>query len=216
MGVWRKGRFMKALVGLLLLVPALCPAATLYSNIDQDKQFSAVYSATGATAIGDEVQLVAPATLTSLSTQFYNVGTDATFSVDLNFYEVGSPVGNQIGGTFTRSGLFIPGSTSLTVTFGNLGNLAVPRDLVVMFTVYQVSAGGDLGLNLFDPPGTGISLNTFYVELNGGTFSQVSTLNDFDNLYLDIEGTATVPEPGTAALTLGSLTLLAWYGRRRG
>lgn len=203
-----------AILALLSLAPLVCPAATFYSNTTTDIGDSAVYSAMGVTQIGDQLQLTNGGTLTSVSTQFYNLGADATFDAVLRIFETGAPVGNPLGGPFTLSNLFIAANTSLTVTFSSLGGLAVPQDIVAMVAVDNVTAGGDLGLNYFDPPLTGTSSNTFFLTFDGSTFAQASTLNDYDNLYFEVTGTTGVPEPGTAALTLLSLAVLAWRRTR--
>ncbi|MBL8214526.1 MAG: PEP-CTERM sorting domain-containing protein [Bryobacterales bacterium] len=205
----------KALI-LGMLATAVSHAAVLYNNTTGDQQFSAVYS-TGFTHIGDRVQLGAESTLDSLDTQFYNVGTDATFDATVTFYEAGSPLGNAIGSSFTVTGISITGATSQTVSFTNLGSLLVPADLVVIFTVQNVSAGGDIGVNFFDPPSVGTSSNTFFITNDGTGFAESWTLLDIDNLYLLVNGDVAntgIPEPGTWGLVLGALGALA-YRRSR-
>jgi hypothetical protein len=194
-----------------LLAATAGQAAVLYNNTTGDQQFSPVYS-TGYTEIGDQVQLASQSLLTSLAAQFYNLGSDATFDATVTFYETGAPVGSLIGSPFTVIGISIGASASQTVTFADLGGLLVPADLIVVFSVQNVSSGGDIGVNLFDPPTVGTSDNTFFFANDGNGLAQASTLLDIDNIYLLIEGTPAgtpIPEPATAAVTFALLAVLA-------
>lgn len=209
---------MSKLLLALALTAFLCPAKTLYSNTDSgsDQGFSVFYSANGYTEIGDQIQLTSAGFLTSLGAQFYNGGSTATFDAVLRFYAAGSPVGTLIGAPFTVTGISIAGNTSQNVTFSNLGNLAVPLNLIVTLAVANVTNGGDLGVNLANPPPTvGASAETFFIAYDGTTFSQAFTGLDIDNVYLEVNGGSAVPEPGTAALTLGALAGLVWFRRGR-
>jgi MYXO-CTERM domain-containing protein len=188
-------------------------ADQLYNNTATDQQFSVFYS-TGFTQIGDQIQMVSSGTLASLAAQFYNAGSDATFDALLQFYQVGSPVGSQIGGTFAATGVFIAGGNSQTVTFPDLGNLPVPQDVIVVLSIQNETAGGDVGVNFFDPPTVGASDDSFFIANDGTGFTQASTNLGIDNIYSEINGTAT-PEPSTAALALGGLVLIAGACRRR-
>jgi hypothetical protein len=195
---------------LVVLTAATCAAAVLYDNTNTDQQFSVFYS-TGFTEIGDQLQLVSPGQMASLDTQFFNNGADATFDATVTFYNTGSPVGSQIGPSFTISGNSIASNTSQTVTFANLGGLPVPADVIVVLSIQNVSAGGDIGVNFFDPPTVGTSDNTFFIANDGTGLAQVSTNLDIDNVHFLITA---VPEPGTAGATFGALLLLAWSWRR--
>jgi len=199
---------------MFMLAAAVCSADVLYSNTTNDQQTSVFFS-TGYTQIGDEILLpFSSGLLSSVDAQFYNVGTDATFDAVLSFYDPGTPVGSQIGSSFTETNISIPGSTSETVTFSNLGGLLIPSDVIVMLAVQNVSTGGDIGVNLFDPPGVGTSDNSFFITNDGTGFSQTSTNLNIDNLYFELDGTGT-PEPSTVGLTLGGLALLAYRKLRR-
>src|ERR1022692_430902 len=144
-----------------------------------------------------------------------NDGSDATFDAELSFYNVGAPVGSQIGGSFPVTNISIASNTSQTVTFPDLGGLAVPQDVIAILSVGNVSAGGDIGVNLFDPPTVGTSDNSFYIVNDGTGFAQASTNLNIDNVYFEILETNTVPEPATAGATFALLVLLAYYKNRR-
>jgi hypothetical protein len=149
----------------------------------------------------------------SVSVQFFNAGDDATFDAVLRLYQVGSPVGSLIGGPFSVSNQFISSFDILTVTFSNL-TLLVPKNLVLTVAVNNVSNGADLGVNLFNPPTIGASSPQFFITYDGTDFFQSSTLEDFDNVYLQIEGTTVVPEPATGILTISAIGLLGWFHHR--
>jgi|SRR5579872_5840815 len=198
---------------LLTLAAVRCQATALYSNTTTDQLDSAFYSTLGVTEIGDQIQLFSAGMLTSLDAQFFNVGADATFDAVLRFYNVGGPVGTQIGGPFTAANIFIASGTSATATFSNLGNLLVPQDVVATFSVQNVSAGGDLGLNFFDPPTLGNSSASFFIVYDGTAFSQASTNLDHDNLYMEISGApvSAAPEPSPAPILAGVLIVMACW-----
>jgi hypothetical protein len=198
---------------IALLAAAACPADALYSNTTTDQQDSVFYSASGFTQIGDLVTLTNGGAVDSLSAQFFNAGADATFDAVLQIYASGSPVGDPIGGTFLVTDIFIAGGTSQTVSFSNLGGLVVPQDLAVAFSVQNVSADGDIGVNFFDPPTVGSSDPSFFLGNDGTGFAEVSTFLNHDNLYLEIDGTTAAPEPSTAVLAIGALAAL-WYRKR--
>jgi len=199
----------------LALTAVAAQAATLYDNTTTDQQFSVFYS-NGYTQIGDQIQLSSSGLLGSAETQFYNLGADATFDATLTFYEAGSPLGNPIGSPFTVTGISITSLTSQTVAF-QLGGLSAPADLVVMLSVQNVSAGGEVGLNFFSPPTVGSSDATFFLIDGESGVTQTSTFLDIDDLHLRIEDVPPtgVPEPSTMGLTGGMLLVLAYSQRRR-
>jgi hypothetical protein len=197
---------------LLLAVTALvCPASVVYDNTTSDTGFSIFYSE-GYTQIGDQLQLTTSAPVSSLDAQFFNDGLDATLDATLAFYNVGSPVGSQIGGSFTVSDISIASNTSQTVTFADFGGLSVPADVIVALSVQKVSGGGDIGVNFFDPPTVGASDNTFFIANDGTGLAQASTYMDIDNVYFQVNS---VPEPATLGMVLGSLIAVAYFKRRR-
>lgn len=199
---------------MLALSAIVCSAGTLYSNADPaSDQMNSIFFSTGYTEIGDQLQLTSGGYLTSVETQFYNLGSDATFDAVLSFYLPGAPVGAQIGGSFTVTG-FIASGESQTITFANLGNLWVPAEVIATLSVLNVSADGDIGVNLFDPPTVGSSDNTFFIVNTDSGFSQLN-YSGIDNLYFVVNGADTpVPEPATAALMLGAFAGLVCFKYR--
>lgn len=207
----------RSLLLLLTCVAASVQSApvTLYQNTDTDTFYSAFFSTQPYTQIGDRVQLVAGGRLGSLQTQFFNGGDDASFDATMLLYSVSGSSYSQIGSAVLRSNLAIGSGQVLNVDFDILGGVEVPDDLVVMFAVGNVSAGGDIGLNFFDPPTVGQSQNSFFLSNDGSGIVETSTLQDIDNLYLRIETVNAVPEPATAWLVLLPLAALARSRRRR-
>lgn len=201
---------------LLVALTAFACRADLYNNTVIDQQLSVFYSS-GFTQFGDQIQLVSPGLLHTVETQFYNNGSDASFDATLTFYNTGSPVGSQIGSSFTVTGILIAGFTSQTVTFANLGALSVPASVIVAFSVQNVSDGGDIGLNIFDPPSVGTSDSTFFMANDGTGLAPVSTLLNIDNVYLRLDDTvvSTVPEPSGATLLFGVGVVVAVSLKRR-
>lgn len=191
-------------------------AGDAYDNTGTDTGLTVFYSSTGATQLGDRVMLSAPSTVERVETQFFNNGTDASFDAELRFFDPSTPTPSLIAPAFTVSGLSILSGESLTVSFTGLGGLALPQDLIVMFAVTQVSAGGDLGLNLFDPPTVGSSDATFFLSDSGTGIVQAATLLDMDNIHLSISTMAApVPEASTSLLLVCGLLGLALLSRRR-
>lgn len=200
----------------LTLAAATAQAApVVYDNTSVDLQ-SSVFFSTGYTQLGDQVQLAAPSTLSSLDTQFFNLGEDAVFNATLSLYAAGGSAPTLLGSAFTVAGLSIAAGSSLTVTFADLGALAVPADVLVLFSVQLVSGNGDIGLNFFDAPTTGTSDRGFFYADDGSGLAPASTLMDMDNLYLQITGTPqhAVPEPASAWLVLLPLGALVWRQRQ--
>ena len=203
---------------LLTLTAAGCLADTIYDNTANDQQFSVFYS-TGYTQIGDQLQLTSAAILSNVDAQFFNDGSDATFDAVLQFYNVGGPVGSEIGGPFIVSNIPISSNTSQTVTFAGL-NLAVPQDVIATLSVLSVSTGGDIGVNFFDPVAEGHSDDTFFIVNTGTGFEEASTNLNIDNIYFLVDGApgANVPEPAYLGILLCGFALMGLNVtiRRRG
>jgi hypothetical protein len=200
----------------LSAVTAQAAPVTVYDNTSVDQLVSVMYSTGVYTELGDRVRLAAPSWLTRLDTQFFNAGTAAVFDATLNFYSAAGPTPTAIGGPFVVKDLAIDANSSLTVTFADLGALAVPDDLIVLFSVQLVSGGGDIGLNFFDTPAVGSSDNSFFMGNSGGGATVLQTLSGIDNIYLRIESSAptmSVPEPAVLWLTLVPILGIAWRHR---
>lgn len=183
-----------------------------YQNTSTDTGMSVFYSTGPYTAIGDQLQLAGASRIASVSTQFFNGGSDASFDADLQFYTVAGLVFSPVGSSYSVLGITIAGGQSLDVSFDLLGGLDLPADVAVMLAVRNVSAGGDIGLNLFDAPTVGASDNGFFLTDDGNGIVQGSTLGGIDNLNLQMVAAAAVPEPSSGWLVL--LPLLALAGTR--
>ncbi|HUE21807.1 MAG TPA: PEP-CTERM sorting domain-containing protein [Bryobacteraceae bacterium] len=190
-------------------------AGTVYDNTVTDTLNTISYSTGPYAQIGDQVALGGvDRLLNSASIQFYNNGDAGTFSAIPQFWNLGAPVGAQIGGDYQVDGLAIDASSILTVPF-SIPNLEAPDSLIVTVAILNTSAGMDLGLDLFDPPVVGSSDNTALI-VNDGSFQTSSTPEGLGNLYLGLDATTpdtSAPEPSTGAM-LGGLAILALIVRR--
>src|SRR5262245_39566358 len=80
--------------------------AVVYSNTTTDTLNTIAYAANGFVELGDQVQLAGTERNATLATvQFFNFGSAGTFDATLRLFEVGSPVGSQIGGNVLVSGI---------------------------------------------------------------------------------------------------------------
>lgn len=197
---------------LAMVAAAACQADIVYDNTTTDQGFSIAYLI-GYSEIGDQLRLTSGAQVSRAMAQFFNEGSDATFDATLRFYQVGSPVGTQIGGAYTVTGIFAGSFASQTVTFGNLGGLLLPQDVIAMLSVSNVSSGGVIGVNLYDPPARGASDNTFFVVNGESGYAAPSTFFDVDNIYFRLETNA-VPEPTALPVLTLSLGAVALVSRR--
>jgi hypothetical protein len=206
----------------LLLAFALClapaSASVIYSNTESNTFITAYYSQDNYLEIGDRITLAgADRQVTSARLMFYNAGlSTGTFDAILRFYQVGGPVGPQIGGDYSLTGLSIGSNVDLTVVFNNL-NLDLTGFNEVIFTVavLNVSNGLDLGLDFFESPNTGIGSSDalFYIVRGANGFTTSDTKLDIDNLYFELQAQP-VPEPSTVVMiSLAGAAL--WFARRR-
>lgn len=186
-------------------------AGTIYNNTTTDTLISYFYSTGPYSQIGDSITLGGTdRTLTDATVQFYNNGTAGTFSAILSFWNVGAPVGSQIGSSFTVNSIAMSQFDILNVTFSSL-NLLVPNNLVFTIALSNVSSNTmDIGLNAFEAPSVGSSNNAAIIT--GSPFATGATTAGEGNLYLRLEAT-TVPEPAT--ITLAGAALLALGAARR-
>lgn len=205
-----------AIFALALLSAASGFAGTIYNNTSTDTLITYFYSGNNATHIGDSITLAGiERTLTSASVQFYNAGSAANFTATLSFWQVGAPVGAQIGSSYVLNGLAIDANGISTVTFGNL-NLAVPDNIVFAVSISNATAGSDIGLNAFEPPTVGASNNaSLILGTTSGpatTFASAVTASGQGNLYLQLEA---IPEPSTITLFGGAAVLAMVAARKR-
>jgi hypothetical protein len=190
---------------LRIVVAAACVfstsafAALVYDNSATDTGDTLVYAANSFTQIGDQVHLAGTGRLTTSATvQFFNLGAAGTFDAALGLFNVGSPVGSQIGSSFVLTGIPVANNGIVNVNFG-LPNLLVPDDLIFLVSVANFSVGVNvLGLDMFEPPTVGSSSNTFAIAQHSGTFVQTGTLSE--NVFFQLTATSSVPEPATLAL----------------
>jgi hypothetical protein len=190
-------------------------AATVYDNTVTDTFNTAFYSTGPYEQIGDFVTLGGvDRTLTAASVQFFNNGDAGTFSAILRFWNLGAPVGTQIGGGYQVDNLAIDATSILTVPF-SLPNLVVPDSLIVTVAILNASAGMDLGLNIFETPAVGSSDNAAFI-IKDGSFQTSSVPEGLGNLYLGLDAATpdtAAPEPSPGAM-LSSAAILALIARR--
>jgi hypothetical protein len=194
-------------------------AGIVYNNTTTDTLFTYSYSVGPFSQIGDSITLGGTdRTLTSAAIQFFN-GSDlgGTFSATLSFWNVGSPVGSQLGSSYVLNGLSINGLGVLTVNFGTL-NLTVPDNIIFTVGISNVTAGIDLGLNAFQPPTVGSSNSSqFITGVTSGlvtNFSTGTTNPGEGNLYLQLDATS-IPEPSTITMSAGAAALALLAARKR-
>lgn len=187
-------------------------AGLLYDNTTTDTLDTFYYSIGPYTGIGDQIHLVAAGNAVSALLQLYNAGGAGTFDAELRFYKVGAPVGDPVGGTFTRFNVALAGGDVIDLQF-DLGGLAMPQDAIFVATVNNATDGMDLGLNLFEPPGAGSSDNTFLIVADNTGFSPIS-LPANENVYFQLSDSA-APEPSTISLFGAGLAAAGLWRRRR-
>jgi hypothetical protein len=197
-------------------------AGIVYDNTTTDTLTTYFYAVpfgnTPFSQIGDSITLGGTdRTLTNAAVQFFNNGSTGTFTATLSFWNVGGPVGSQIGSSYVLNGLSINSLDILTVNFGSL-NLLVPTNLIFTVGISNMTAGMDLGLNAFEPPSVGSSNNAQIITgVTSGivtTFSTGSTGAGLGNLYFQLDAT-TIPEPSTVTMTAGGITLALLAARKR-
>jgi hypothetical protein len=211
---------MRHFASIIIAAAVLFPALTFgsiaaYSNTTTDTFTDISYIANGFSQIGDEITLAETGILATAATvQFYSNGSAGTFDATLQLFNIGSPVGAQIGPDFVVTGIPVtgdPAGDEVNVTF-SLPNLSVPESLIFAVSISNQSAGVFVdGLELYDPPTLGSSNPSFAIATSGSGLNTVSTT---DNLYFELDGTA-VPEPRTVVLAGSALVALVLLAARR-
>jgi hypothetical protein len=207
-----------SLLWMSLLAPAALHATLVYSDTTTDTLNTVFYSTGPYVEIGDQIALASTQrSANSATTQFFNNGGSAgTFDATVRFFQVGGPVGSQIGGSFTTTGNSIAAGDVLNVSWA-LGGVVLPDNLIFTVSVSNLTAGLDLGLDLFEPPTVGSSSNKFFIiATSGPSYSQGSQGNNQDNIFFSLDASpgSTIPEPGTMLLTLLALPAFALARKR--
>jgi hypothetical protein len=201
-------------IALLCLFSTSVFGSIIYSNTTTDTLDTLAYAANGFTQIGDQIQLAGTDRLATLATiQFFNLGSAGTFDATLRLFNVGFPVGAQIGSNFVITGVSAPANDVFNVSF-TLPNIAVPDSLIFTASIANLAAGVDIiGLDMFEPPTIGSSDNTFAIANNGTTFSQVATSNE--NVFFELQAAQAASAPEPAAMGVAGLGLLGLVALRR-
>jgi hypothetical protein len=205
-------------IALLMLTTASGAwASLLYDNTSTDTGYTVLYSIGPYTALGDQIQLDSAGVATQAEVELFNNGSAGTFDAELNFFDVGSPVGSFIGSS-DLTDISSVGGDVLDLSFDLGGGLTVPQDLIFTVTVSNASAGLDLGVDMFDPPTVGSSDNSFMIVESDGIYYTFDT--NSENVYFQLSGTESVaaPEASSCALLGNALLVIgigAWMRRRR-
>jgi hypothetical protein len=205
------------LAAALFAGPAFANGVILYydnATPAQDALNAVVFSSGPYTGIGDSIGLTSAGSANSASVEFFNGASAGTFDASLLFFNVGSPVGTQIGSAYDLAGLYIGANSELDVNF-QLGNLNLPSNVVFILEVSNVTGGADPGVELYSNP-TIVGTNTpdTVIVFQDGVFTQVSTGGGGSgNPYFGLELT---PEPSTWWLMVGAgLAAAVWRKFRR-
>ena len=203
------------LASLCLLSAQAFGSTIVYSNTTTDTGDTLAYAQNGYTQIGDRIQLSGTDRLATLATvQLFNLGLSGTFDATLRLFNVGAPVGTQIGSDIVQTGIVVPAGDVFNVAFV-LPSLLVPDSLIFTVSAANSSSGVDIiGLDMFEPPTVGSSDNTFAIANDGTNFVQAATASE--NVFFELQATspASIPEPMTTALAGSALLALVLLRRR--
>jgi hypothetical protein len=212
---------MRRVVANLIVLAVACAipifgSTAVFLNTTTDTADTLIYSNLFVTQFGDQIHLAGTERVATFAlVQLYNQGDAGTADVTLRLFNVGAPVGGQIGPDFVQTGVAVSGVTNVGF---NLPNLTVPDDLI--FTVSfgnQIGGVNIVGLDMFEPPTVGSSDNTFAIGFDGTSFGTYSTIG-FDsslneNVFFELD--ANSPEPGTLGLVAAALGIAAVVRRRK-
>lgn len=187
----------------LAFTPSIRATVLLYDNTTVDSGDTVLYSTGPFVALGDQIHLVSAGTATQAKVELFNIGDAGTFDAELDFFDVGSPIGFSIG-SFQLMGNSSLGMDVIDLTFDLGAGIPLPQDVVFTVSVSnQSTVTMDLGVDMFlGPTFAGASDETFMIAETGGSmFSQIATNNE--NVYFQLSGVAGVPETSSVVL-LGS------------
>jgi hypothetical protein len=163
--------------------------------------------------VGDSIVLDNNSPLGHAQVQIYNAGASGTFDATLQFFQVGAPVGLQIGSDYTVTGVSADAASLFFVDFA-LDHLNLPDDVVFMVSVANVSSGVAPQLEFYgSSPVVGSNTADQAVVYRTGAYSveDVSGVGG-GNPYLVLTA---APEPGEWVLMGSGLLGLLAYARRR-
>jgi hypothetical protein len=165
----------------------------------------------GYNGIGDSITIEGSGlAVTDAFAEFYNDGTDGTFDATLAFFQAGSPVGSQIGGSYTVTGIAAAAGTYENVDFA-LGSVNLPTNFVFVLEVANLTEGVDPGVELYnDPTNVGSNTANTAVVLQSSAYSQQDTTGG--NPYFQLA--SITPEPSTWLLAAVGLSAVLWRKRR--
>ena len=210
-----------ALLWFALLSLACAPGAwgsiLLYDNTTTDTGDTQLYSVGSYIALGDEIQLISAGTANQAEVELFNNGGAGTFDAELDLFDIGAPVGAQIGSS-DLTDITSVGGDVLNLTF-NLGALTVPQNLIFTVSVRNqlpddVNAPLDLGVDMFEPPTVGTSNPSFMIaETSGPSFFQLTTTDE--DVYFQLSGIPVVMVAPEASSLILLATGLLFVGASR-
>ena len=208
------------LLPLALLILGCVPgarAAFLYDNTTTDTFDTIFYFSGPYSALGDQIQLISAGTANQAEVELFNNGDAGTFDAELDFFNVGSPVGAPLG-SFDVTNISSVGQDVIDITFDLTGGLSVPQDLIFTVSVSNTSPNMDLGVDMFEPPTVGSSDNSFMIAQSDGVYSQLGTLSE--NVYFQLSGTTGTSTPEASSFTMLGTSLVimgigGWVRRTR-
>lgn len=200
---------------LLTTLAGALPGAVIYSNATNDALSTVLFSAAPYSEIGDRIQAGGTARLAETAeVEFYNAGSDGVFDAVLRLFQPGAPVGGLLS-QYSLTGLTATSLASTRVLFP-LGGEVLPDELIFTIEIQNATAGVDLGLNLYDPPGAAGSSSTQFLIVRNASYAEIAAGRS-SNLYfvLTADGASSaVPEPATLLPAAAGLALLNLARRR--
>ncbi len=206
-----KRSLMPALLILSCVYTARADTTIFYDNTTTDTMDTVFYSIGPYTALGDQLNLVSSGLASQAQVQMFNNGSAGTFDAELDFFQVGDPVGSELG-SFHLTGIVSAGLDVINMTFDLGAILDVPQDIIFTVSISNPSPDMDLGLDMFDPPTVGTSDNTFMIAESGGVYSQLPVNNENVYFRLSGPGSAAAPEPCSLALLIICLPAMWFHG----